>query len=228
MQRKLILSLIITGALITVYLLNPSFHSTDRKEAVVLGSDKMGTVEKLGPYGNRDSEVKIAYITGVHPLEGDSHRALLQALEENQDKLRYTYFVYRVNVTFNPEDYEKGRMAGQLLARRYVVPDVSRGNYSLAVDVHSNRGNYGMRRFVFTPLPHEQSRMIALKLASRISWLSYYFPESQTSPAYVTEPIIQGGIPAILYENYMYQDYPETLEHAREFVITLDSTDIPS
>lgn len=78
---------------------------------------------------------------------------MLQALEENQDKLRYMYFVYRVNVTFKPEDYEKGRMAGQLLARRYVVPDVSRDNYSLAVDVHSNRGNYGMRRFVFTPLP---------------------------------------------------------------------------
>lgn len=228
MQRKLIL-LVITGALITVYLLNPSFHSTDkRNESVVLGSDKMGTVEKLGPYGNRDSPVRIAYITGVHPLEGDSHRAILQGLEENQDRLRYMYFVYRVNVTLDPEDYERGRMAGQLLARRYVVPDVSRGNYSLAVDVHSNRGNYGMRRFVFTPLPHEQSRIIALKLASRISWLSHYFPESQTSPAYVTEPIIQGGTPAILYENYMYQDYSRTLEHAREFVITLDSTEIPS
>ncbi|MDI9617515.1 MAG: hypothetical protein QFX30_00385 [Methanothermobacter sp.] len=224
----MIISLVIMGTLITVYLLNPPFHSTDGNEAVVLGSDRMGTVEKLGPYGNTDSEVKIAYITGVHPLERDSHRAVLHVLEENQDKLRYKYFVYRVNVTLNPEDYEKGRMAGQLLARRYVVPDVSRGNYSLAVDVHSNRGNYGMRRFVFTPLPHEQSRVIALKLASRISWLSYYFPESQTSPAYVTEPIIQGGTPAILYENYMYQDYSRTLQHAREFVRTLDSTEIPA
>ncbi|WP_226891222.1 hypothetical protein [Methanothermobacter thermautotrophicus] len=208
-----------------VSLLTPSGGNHEARGEVI-GSDELGTVERLGPYGNHDSPIRIAIITGVHPLEGDAHSAMIQAVEENSDRLRYMYVIYHVNVTRDPSDYERGRMAGQVLAGRYVVPDVSAGDYALAVDVHSNRGNYAVRRFVFTPLPEERSRGIAMELSSRISWLSYHFPESQTSPAYVTEPLIRNGIPAILYENYMYQDPSRTLEDAREFLMTLDSIDV--
>ncbi|MCQ8905769.1 MAG: hypothetical protein NQU45_08665 [Methanothermobacter sp.] len=206
-------------------LLTPSGVNHEARGEVI-GSDELGTVERLGPYGNHDSPIRIAIITGVHPLEGDAHSAMIKAVEENSDRLRYMYVIYHVNVTRDPSDYERGRMAGQVLAGRYVVPDVSAGDYALAVDVHSNRGNYAVRRFVFTPLPEERSRGIAMELSSRISWLSYHFPESQTSPAYVTEPLIRNGIPAILYENYMYQDPSRTLEDAREFLMTLDSIDV--
>ena len=192
----------------------------------VLGSDELGTVRSMGPYGNHDSAIKIAIITGVHPLEGDAHGAMIGAVKEKSDRLRYMYVIYHVNVTRNPSDYERGRMAGQVLARRYVVPEILAGDYALAVDVHSNRGNYTVKRFVFTPLPDERSRRIALELSSRISWLSYHFPESQKSPAYVTEPLIMNGTPAILYENYMYQDPSRTLENAREFLMTLDSIEM--
>ncbi|MGB4611699.1 MAG: hypothetical protein WBH74_03540 [Methanothermobacter thermautotrophicus] len=208
-----------------VSLLTPSGGNHEARGEVI-GSDELGTVERMGPYGNHDSPIRIAIITGVHPLEGDAHSAMIKAVEENSDRLRYMYVIYHVNVTRDPSDYERGRMAGQVLAGRYVVPDVSAGDYALAVDVHSNRGNYAVRRFVFTPLPEERSRGIAMELSSRISWLSYHFPESQTSPAYVTEPLIRNGIPAILYENYMYQDLSRTLEDAREFLMTLDSIDV--
>ncbi|MBE2900771.1 hypothetical protein DNK57_08225 [Methanothermobacter thermautotrophicus] len=229
MKIKLMLTLLILLTLISVIhpvsLLTPSGGNHEARGEVI-GSDELGTVERLGPYGNHDSPIRIAIITGVHPLEGDAHSAMIQAVEENSDRLRYMYVIYHVNVTRDPSDYERGRMAGQVLAGRYVVPDVSAGDYALAVDVHSNRGNYAVRRFVFTPLPEERSRGIAMELSSRISWLSYHFPESQTSPAYVTEPLIRNGIPAILYENYMYQDPSRTLEDAREFLMTLDSIDV--
>lgn len=229
MKIKLMLTLLLLLTLISVIhpvsLLTPSGVNHEARGEVI-GSDELGTVERLGPYGNHDSPIRIAIITGVHPLEGDAHSAMIKAVEENSDRLRYMYVIYHVNVTRDPSDYERGRMAGQVLAGRYVVPDVSAGDYALAVDVHSNRGNYAVRRFVFTPLPEERSRGIAMELSSRISWLSYHFPESQTSPAYVTEPLIRNGIPAILYENYMYQDPSRTLEDAREFLMTLDSIDV--
>lgn len=229
MRRKLILTLLVLTLITATYhLMDPFAPSQGIHESPddVIGSDELGTVERLGPYGNHDSSIRIAIITGVHPLEAKAHSAMIQAVEENSDSLRYMYIIYHVNVTRAPSDYEKGRMAGQILARRYVVPDISAGDYDLAVDVHSNRGNYAMRRFVFTPLPEERSRRIALELSSRISWLSYHFPESQTSPAYVTEPLIRNGTPAILYENFMYQDQSRTLENAREFLMTLDSLDV--
>jgi len=229
LKIKLMLTLLLLLTLISVIhpvsLLTPSGVNHEARGEVI-GSDELGTVERLGPYGNHDSPIRIAIITGVHPLEGDAHSAMIKAVEENSDRLRYMYVIYHVNVTRDPSDYERGRMAGQVLAGRYVVPDVSAGDYALAVDVHSNRGNYAVRRFVFTPLPEERSRGIAMELSSRISWLSYHFPESQTSPAYVTEPLIRNGIPAILYENYMYQDPSRTLEDAREFLMTLDSIDV--
>lgn len=229
MKIKLMLTLLLLLTLISVIhpvsLLTPSGVNHEARGEVI-GSDELGTVERLGPYGNHDSPIRIAIITGVHPLEGDAHSAMIKAVEENSDRLRYMYVIYHVNVTRDPSDYERGRMAGQVLAGRYVVPDVSAGDYALAVDVHSNRGNYAVRRFVFTPLPEERSRGIAMELSSRISWLSYHFPESQTSPAYVTEPLIRNGIPAILYENYMYQDLSRTLEDAREFLMSLDSLDV--
>lgn len=229
MKIKLMLTLLILLTLISVIhpvsLLAPSGGNHEARGEVI-GSDELGTVERMGPYGNPYSPIRIAIITGVHPLEGDAHSAMIQAVEENSDRLRYMYVIYHVNVTRDPPDYERGRMAGQVLAGRYVVPDVSAGDYALAVDVHSNRGNYAVRRFVFTPLPEERSRGIAMELSSRISWLSYHFPESQTSPAYVTEPLIRNGTPAILYENYMYQDPSRTLEDAREFLMTLDSIDV--
>jgi hypothetical protein len=229
LKIKLMLTLLLLLTLISVIhpvsLLTPSGVNHEARGEVI-GSDELGTVERLGPYGNHDSPIRIAIITGVHPLEGDAHSAMIKAVEENSDRLRYMYVIYHVNVTRDPSDYERGRMAGQVLAGRYVVPDVSAGDYALAVDVHSNRGNYAVRRFVFTPLPEERSRGIAMELSSRISWLSYHFPESQTSPAYVTEPLIRNGIPAILYENYMYQDLSRTLEDAREFLMSLDSLDV--
>ncbi len=191
----------------------------------LLGNTSYGAVIKEGPYGNVYSSVKIAYIVGVHPLESNAHKAVVESIKTNDKSLKYCYYIYRVIVTKDADDYEEGRMNGQLLAYNYVVPDIKNKKFQLAVDIHSNGGNYQEKRFVFTPVGGNRGESIALNIKDRISWLVYYIPPSQTSPPYVTIPLITAGIPAILYETYMYEPYEITKKHADEFVLTVDSID---
>jgi len=79
----------------------------------VLGSTSYGNVTKEGPFGNTSSKVKIAYIVGVHPLESDAHHTMLESIKEHNNSLKYCYYIYRVNVTENADNYNIGRMNGQ-------------------------------------------------------------------------------------------------------------------
>lgn len=194
----------------------------------VLGSNELGYVVKEGPYGNKDSPVKIAYITGVHPLESESHKAIRETIETKNKSLNYCYYVYKIAVTKDASDYDKGRMNGQLLANKYVVPDIKGQNFNLAVDVHSNRGNYQETRFIFAPQDEEGSKSIALAIKDKIPWMVYYNPSSQTSPQYVTIPLIKAGIPAVVYETYINDPYTFTKGHADEFVFAVDSLQFKS
>lgn len=45
-----------------------------------LGSTDYGKVTVEGPYCNLNSEHKVAYVTGVHPLEFASHRAIVETV----------------------------------------------------------------------------------------------------------------------------------------------------
>ena len=52
--------------------------NSNEYDAELVGMNDLGTVHLHGPFGNLDSEVKIAYVIGMHPLESKSHRALLR------------------------------------------------------------------------------------------------------------------------------------------------------
>ncbi len=201
----------------------PASTSASTNASGVLGSNELGSVVKKGPYGNKSSPVKIAYITGVHPLEHESHEAIRESIENKNKSLNYCYYVYEVNVTKDAADYDKGRMNGQLLAQQFVVPDIKGKNFKLAVDVHSNRGNYQEKRFIFAPQEDPSSKAIALSIKNKIQWMVYYNPPSQTSPKYVTIPIIESGIPSVVYETYINDTYAFTKSHANEFVSAVDS-----
>ena len=202
----------------TIHVLTASANGSS-----VLGSNEMGYVVKEGPYGNKNSSVKIAYITGVHPLESESHKAIRESIETKNKSLNYCYYVYKIVVTKDASDYDKCRMNGQLLANKYVVPDIKSQNFNLAVDVHSNRGNYQEKRFIFAPQDEEGSKSIALSIKDEIPWMVYYNPSSQTSPQYVTIPLIKAGIPAVVYETYINDQYAFTKSHADKFVSVVDN-----
>ncbi|MCL2114633.1 MAG: hypothetical protein FWH29_00245 [Methanobrevibacter sp.] len=195
-----------------------------------LGSNDKGLVELVGPIGNNSSNVKIAFIIGVHPLEFSVHNILYNSLIAKSDSLKYCYYIYKVNVTNNPKDYDIGRMNGQLLANKFAVPDVISKKYDLVVDVHSNQGtnggNYKKTNFIFAPLNNNSSKVLADEIIAKIPPLVYYYPESQTSPSYVTIPILKSGTPTLIYETYMYESNETTKDYINKLITTIDNLKI--
>ena len=186
-----------------------------------LGNTDYGHVIRGGPYGNKDSDVKIAYIVGVHPLEYKSHMAILEALLTHENSFKYSYYIYVVKVTRNASDYNDGRINGQLLAYKYAVPDIVAKKFNLVIDVHSNRGNYKEKRFFDVPLNDKISKNIAFQIINKISWAVFYIPpleKGPTSGPYVIYPLINSGIHTMVYETYMYEPYKTTLIHANDLI----------
>ena len=174
-----------------------------------LGSNDNGTVYLYKSIGNTSSNVRIAYIIGVHVTENAVHKALFDELTNKSSELNYCYDIYKINVVpiGKPID-DINRMRGQLLGRDYVVPEAIKNNYSLVVDVHSNQGGaYVITNFAFAPAQDNVSKAIATKIINDNPGLQEYFPASQTSPTYVTLPIQRSGTPTVLYETYKYEDY---------------------
>jgi hypothetical protein len=193
------------------------------KPVVLLGYNKLGKVERLGPFGNISSPVKIAYIIGMHPLENMSHITMLDAIKTNSKTLNYCYYVYKITVTLNADDYEKSRLNGQLLGQKFVTSDLIKHKYNLTVDVHSNRGKWAQKRFVFCPVSGTTGQTISNYLVNKISWLHYYTPPNPTSPNYIVIPAIKGGIPSFCYEIYIKDNYETSLIEQNLFLKTLDA-----
>lgn len=202
--------------------INVSDYNSNGKSEKVLGTNERGTVTLTGPYGNINSPVKIAIIVGVHPLESKSHKAMIESINEAKS-LNYCYYIYEINVIKDPSNYDKGRMNGQLLANEFVVPNINNQNYNLVVDIHSNEGNYKEKWFIFAPMEDKNSKSYALKIVNNISGLVYYNPPSQTSPKYVTIPIINTGKPALVYETYLYDSYGVTKAHEEKLLNSIEN-----
>ncbi|KZX16487.1 hypothetical protein MBCUT_07890 [Methanobrevibacter cuticularis] len=193
----------------------------------ILGKNNLGYVQFLGAIGNLNSKVKIAYIIGVHPLENQAHNSLYNNLIANSNKLKYKYYIYKITVTSNPSSYDQGRMNGQLLSQKYILPHAKKAKYNLVVDVHSNQGtreggNYKKTNFLFAPLNNAKSKVIANKIIKNIPGLSYYYPASQTSPPYCTNPLVQSGTKTLVYETYKYESLAITNKYIKQLIVQID------
>jgi len=200
-------------------------YNRNKPTSILLGSGNLGYVKLIGPFGNSGSKVRIAYILGMHPLENVAHNTLYKTLS-NAKNLKYAYYIYQITVTKDSKDYYLGRMNGQLIAQKYVLPNVKLNKYKLVIDVHSNQGkkggNYEKTNFIFAPLNSASSKTVANKLIKQIPGLSYYYPKSQTSPPYCTEPIVKSGIKTIVYETYFYESASRTLKYIKQLVAKVD------
>ncbi|MGF7119556.1 hypothetical protein [Methanobacterium oryzae] len=216
MMRKII------GALICLLLI---FSVIDASSAIYLGGTSYGYVEKFN-YGNQSSNQKIVIITGVHPKEYGFHNAISRVVKNKSSIEHKRYIVYKVHVTKDASDYYKGRMNGQLLAQKFVVPDVIKIKPKLAFDIHENRyttSGYTYPRFLY-PISKDQYTLgIAKFITYRMTFLKIYSPPNPTSVRYVTQPIADQGIPTIVYETYMYDSAARKASDANLFVKTVDN-----
>lgn len=201
----------------------PANNTTSSIVAIkeILGNDSMGMVTKEGPYGNPNSKIKIAYILGQHPRESRAHNATIDNIRENSNSMKNCYYLYYINVTEGTYDYSKGRLNGQKLAYKYIVPDINKNNYSLVIDVHASNGRYIDKSFTFVPVSDSKSLKVTKSLTTSLKWLYYYSMPEPSSPSYSTIPIIKNGTPAIIYE--AYANPSNTIkQQIKEFIIAVD------
>lgn len=220
------LLILILGILFVTSALNSNDNGNQEITApsVLIGNNSIGTVYKEGPYGNADSDVTIAYILGVHPREKGAHQLMEQAIKEKAGGLNYSYYLYKINVSGDSTGFESSRMNGQKLAQEYAVPDMINNNFTLAVDVHYSNGHWGVSRFMFTPRENNTlSNQIAHGICDKFEWMTYYVPPDPSSPAYVTEPLNEGNVSAVIYEAYTEDANNVTLEHDKEIIEFIDN-----
>lgn len=189
-----------------------------------LGNTTYGWVEKEY-YGNQSSKKTVALIVGVHPQENGIHTAVAKNLATKSSKLTKKYVIYKVHVTKNADDYNKGRMNGQLLAQKFIVPDVAKEKPMLVIDNHENhylQSGYAYSRFLYPVSNTTVTTTYANKITNKMPFLRIYTPPNHTSPQYVTIPIANKGIPTIIYETYMYDSTSKKNSDASTLINTLD------
>lgn len=194
--------------------------------AVIIGSTSYGYVEKF-TYGNPNSDITVAYITGVHPLEKEFSFDVANVVKNKSSSLRWRYIVYKVHVNRSASDYTQSRINGQNLAQKFVVPSVIRNDPTFVFDIHENRfgiNNYRFPRFLF-PISKDAytlgiARVITLH---KIPSLVIYTPPSATSVNDVTQPLANHGIPTVIYETNKFDSSTRKLSDARIFVNAVDN-----
>ena len=194
-------------------------------ECELLGRNDLGSVHLHGPFGDKESKVRIAYVIGMHPLESKSHRALFEKLTSKTD-LRNCYYLYNINVNDDSSETE-GRLEGQLLAQEFIRDDIIGKEYNLFLDIHSNRGpdgpgDYQITNFIFAPGFDDKSSEYMNLIIDNMDEIVYYAPEFRSSPPYITEPTAEAGIPTLVYECYSSEDFEFTCRLAERLIDVVD------
>ena len=200
MKNKIILFiaiLLVIGALI--YVTTPKYAEIDY---TTIANTSIGTVE-VGIAGNESAETSIALITGIHPRETLSIEPEIQAAKEyGNDDVKIIN--YKVTVTQNPQDYEKGRANGESLVHDYVNPSIMKSDVDAVIISHSHIPEYGEGFYLATPEMDDASVNIASSIRDSSDF--NYYPVTgtetykSTSAVLVSKPIAQAGYPTFVYE----------------------------
>ena len=224
----IIIILILSGLIINeITFKKDSDNNAVQREIIANSSNEPGTVEVIKNIGNPNGK-KIAYVVGIHPLEYQTHRTLVNLLP-NVSNLKNSYDIYIINVTEDvgyygdgSSDNSQGRQNGQNLAYKYVYPQILNGNYDLVIDVHSNVGAYPYKTFVFSPVKEVLASQYAEQVASNSQNISYYAPDSTTSGPYLTIPLNENQIPSFYFEEYSFASQDIKDVHMLELILNVD------
>ena len=198
----------------------------------ILGSNSNGTVYKI-VCGNNSSDDTAIMILGVHSLESGIHNATNETIMKftKDNSLNRKFIVYFIKLNFkdsgmNISDYNTNRHMGEMLANKYVVPDIENYNPYIVVDVHEMEKYWDEQKYVGV-LNNKSD--LEMEYAHRISNnLSYpiFTINAGTSPKWVTVPISKNDHTTILFETPQ-KDSQKTKENtARDLVRLVDTLPI--
>lgn len=232
-EKIIIVILLLIIFIFTILIIQYEFVNNDEnityREVIVNSSAEPGSVEVIRNIGNPNGK-RVAYVVGVHPLEHETHETLVKLLPMTNN-LKNCYDLYIINVTQDIgyygdglDNYENpGRQNGQNLAYEYVYPQIINGNYSLAVDVHSNIGAYPYKTFVFSPLNDGLGAEFAYEVANNCQNITYYAPDTTTSGPFLTIPLNNKGVPAFYFEEYSFASQNVKDSHMLELIHAIDN-----
>lgn len=220
--------LIILAGIATLIQQDPNMCILDN-HAPKIGENSNGTVYKI-TCGNSSSSDTAIVILGVHSLESGIHNATYEAITNftKDNSLNKKFIVYFIKLNFkdsgmNTSDYDTNRHMGELLANKYVVPDIERYDSFIVVDVHEMERYWEYQEYVGV-LDNKSSE--TMEYANRLSDnLDYPILtiNAGTSPQWVTVPISKNGHNTILFETPQKASQGNKTQVAINMIKTIDN-----
>ena len=236
MKKMIKILLIILILLIIFAAMTPFIQEGLQKNDIVLdeytriiGNNSNGTVYKI-TCGNNSSTDTAVLILGVHSLEGGIHNATYETIMNftKENSLNKRYIVYFIKLNFkdsgmNTSNYDTNRHMGELLANKYVVPDIERYDSYIVVDVHEMESYWEEQKYVGV-LDNKSSETMeyAYRLSDNLDYPIFTI-NAGTSPKWVTVPISKQGHNTILFETPQKNSKENKTQVAIDLVRTIDS-----
>ena len=191
-----------------------------------IGGNENGTVYKIVA-GNTSSNETVGIILGVHPREHEIHEEVNNTIynitsENGTQNLTKRYVIYYVKTIDNLTSHDETRAAGEALANKYIVPNISKDDPFVVVDVHEINPDYEYSNFIFS-LSNRTDKIDSYisKLSNDVNLVDYDFGEG-TSPEKVTKPIADKGINTLLMETSITDSIIQKHKTAENLVRSLD------
>lgn len=196
----------------------------------MVGNNSYGTVTKISGFGNPSSDIKIAFIVGVDPLQKASN-AIVPTLQ-NEDMLNYCYDVYIVNTTSlsnkgNDENNDNNlteNEKSESLASEFAVPDIIKNNYNYTVDIHSTNDS---NSYLFVPSENTYTSKMVLDNIVNTTGIGEYTPDTHTYTEAVSDKILNSDIPSIVYVTKEYYNTNGSTEIS-SVILAIDDFDFLS
>ena len=198
----------------------------------ILGKNSNGTVYKI-TCGNNSSADTAILILGVHSLEGGIHNAtnetIINFTKENSLNRNYIVYFIKLNYTdsgLNTSDYNTNRHMGEMLANKYVLPDIEKYDPYLVVDVHEMESYWDEQSYVGV-LDNESSveKEYAYRISDNLGYPVFVI-NAGTSPEWVTIPIEEKNHNTILFETPQKDNKTTKMQVARDLIRTIDALNV--
>ena len=191
-----------------------------------VGSNVNGTVYKIIA-GDPSSNETVGIILGVHPREHEIHEEVNRTIhnitsENGANNLTKRYVIYYVQTISNLTSHDETRAAGEELANKFIVPDITQEKPFIVVDVHEINPEYEYSNFVFS-LSNRTDKINSYisKICSDVNLVDYNF-DLGTSPEKVTKPIADKGINTLLVETCITDSLSQKHKTAENLIRSLD------
>ena len=191
-----------------------------------IGSNVNGTVYKIIA-GDPSSNETVGIILGVHPREHEIHEEVNRTIhnitsENGANNLTKRYVIYYVQTISNLTSHDETRAAGEELANKFIVPDITKEKPFIVVDVHEINPEYEYSNFVFSMSNRtDKINSYISKICSDVNLVDYNF-DLGTSPEKVTKPIADKGINTLLVETCITDSLSQKHKTAENLIRSLD------